>query len=77
MCAVSKDKQEESYADEKILLEAKTSVKLEKRFKKYSLLRVEPYTGRQHQIRVHLSHIGYPIVGDKLYGTSSDDVFFS
>jgi 23S rRNA pseudouridine955/2504/2580 synthase len=33
-----------------------------------SLLKAVPYTGRQHQIRVHLHHAGYPIVGDKLYG---------
>ena len=34
----------------------------------YSLLRVNLETGRTHQIRVHLSHIGYPIVGDPVYG---------
>lgn len=34
----------------------------------YSLLDVTPRTGRKHQIRVHLSAAGHPIVGDKLYG---------
>ncbi len=33
-----------------------------------SLVRVVLLTGRKHQIRIHLAHIGYPIVGDKLYG---------
>ncbi len=33
-----------------------------------TLLELEPLTGRTHQLRVHLSHIGHPIVGDKLYG---------
>jgi len=35
---------------------------------KYSLLEVEPKTGRTHQIRVHMAHIGHPIISDKLYG---------
>ncbi|MEK9184089.1 MAG: RluA family pseudouridine synthase, partial [Patescibacteria group bacterium] len=39
---------------------------------KYSLLEVEPLTGRTHQIRVHLASIGHPIVGDKLYGKKNN-----
>jgi 23S rRNA pseudouridine1911/1915/1917 synthase len=35
---------------------------------KFSLIRAIPQTGRTHQIRVHLSAIGHPIVGDKIYG---------
>lgn len=34
----------------------------------FALLRAEPLTGRKHQIRIHLEHAGYPIVGDKIYG---------
>jgi 23S rRNA pseudouridine955/2504/2580 synthase len=37
-------------------------------FRKYTLVECIPVTGRLHQIRVHLSHIGAPIVGDEMYG---------
>lgn len=37
---------------------------------KVSLVEVEIFTGRTHQIRVHMSHIGYPVLGDQLYGGS-------
>ena len=38
----------------------------------YSFLRLLPHTGRKHQIRIHLAHLGHPIVGDKLYGGDED-----
>ena len=40
-----------------------------------SLVRCFPKTGRMHQIRVHLSHLGYPIVGDKIYGLAPDEAY--
>ncbi|MDE7264293.1 MAG: RluA family pseudouridine synthase [Anaeroplasmataceae bacterium] len=39
-----------------------------KRYKEFTLIECELETGRTHQIRVHLSYIGHPIVGDKVYG---------
>ena len=37
-------------------------------FRKHTLLEAHPYTGRTHQVRVHLSWLGYPVVGDSRYG---------
>lgn len=48
--------------------EAITHYKTLKTFQTFSLLELELMTGRTHQIRVHLSHIGHPILGDDLYG---------
>lgn len=45
-----------------------TAYKVLKRFDNYTLIELKPTTGRRHQLRVHLYHIGYPIVGDTRYG---------
>jgi 23S rRNA pseudouridine1911/1915/1917 synthase len=39
-----------------------------------TLVECKPYTGRQHQIRVHLFHVKHPIVGDPIYGQSEENI---
>jgi len=48
--------------------EAETIFEVKEAFKKASLIFARPLTGRTHQIRVHLSYIGHPILGDPIYG---------
>ncbi len=48
--------------------ESVTHYRLVKRFRAHTLTRVQLESGRTHQIRVHLAHIGYPVVGDPVYG---------
>lgn len=52
---------------------AKTTYQVLEVRDKYSLVELRPETGRTHQLRVHMSHIGHPIVGDTLYGGPTDD----
>jgi len=47
---------------------AVTNFKVLERFKKYTLIELALETGRTHQIRVHMKYIGYPLVGDPVYG---------
>ena len=53
--------------------EAITHIKVLKRYDRYTLLEVNIETGRTHQIRVHLSHIGYPIIGDYTYSNGKNE----
>jgi RluA family pseudouridine synthase len=61
-------------ADEATGLPARTRYEVVERMPGRTLLRISLDTGRTHQIRVHLSSAGYPLVGDTLYGSSSEDI---
>ncbi len=55
--------------------QARTEYRVLERRAGHSLLELHPSTGRQHQLRVHLSAVGHPIVGDKLYGPEREEPF--
>lgn len=48
--------------------EAQTFYEVQERYRGFALVKMLPKTGRTHQIRVHLAHIGYPVLCDRLYG---------
>src|SRR5262245_19633555 len=52
---------------------AATAFEMRERFERATLLEAEPRTGRTHQIRVHLSAVGHPILGDRRYGGGGED----
>ena len=52
--------------------QAITNFKVLKRLDGYTLIEIELKTGRTHQIRVHMSHIGHPVVGDQVYSNGKN-----
>jgi 23S rRNA pseudouridine1911/1915/1917 synthase len=66
---------EEDKSIKKVIMEngqsALTKYKVLERFESASLVEVRIFTGRSHQIRVHMNYIGHPIIGDSLYNENS------
>ncbi|MDR0591424.1 MAG: RluA family pseudouridine synthase [Candidatus Nomurabacteria bacterium] len=55
--------------------EAVTKYQVKEFNNKYTLVELKPQTGRTHQLRVHLAHLGRPIVGDRVYGHEADRLY--
>ena len=54
--------------------ESVTHYEVVQRFEGATLVKIRLETGRTHQIRVHFSHLGHPLIGDELYGCPSDQI---
>ena len=63
----------DEYDDDLAGKEAVSHYRVIERFKNYSLVDVTLKTGRTHQIRVHMQHLGFPIVGEPTYGKRKDE----
>lgn len=57
--------------------EARTHYYVKERFAHHTFIECRLETGRTHQIRVHMAYLGYPLVGDPLYGTRKNNLDFS
>lgn len=70
----ARDEADLSEQDREQFVHARTEVRLETRFSalfgRAAIVEARPITGRSHQIRVHLAHVGLPIVGDPKYGVA-------
>ncbi len=73
-------KREEDYSIKRVVREdgkyCLTEYEVLEKFKEASLLRLKLITGRTHQIRVHLNHIGHSIIGDSLYNENKSNIIF-
>lgn len=67
---VAKVRKDQAEKNKQRFKHSKTLYKLIKKTKDASLVELKPQTGRTHQIRIHLSELGYPILGDSLYAKS-------
>ena len=63
------DRLRQAVRDEEDGKHAVTHYRLRERFRAHTVLQCNLETGRTHQIRVHMAHIGHPLIGDPLYGT--------
>ena len=72
-----KIKEIEKYSKNENLKYSKTKFKTVKKFGDYAIVMARLYTGRMHQIRVHLHSLGLYMVGDKIYGKYGPEVFNS
>lgn len=53
---------------------SKTGYETLQRYEDKTLLKLIPYTGRTHQLRLHMAYIGFPLIGDWLYGSASESI---
>ena len=55
--------------------EAITEYKVLRRYRRCTLVKCKLHTGRTHQIRLHMSHLGFPLVGDPIYGIKNENIY--